>query len=173
MNENRLVADQIEKVEVFVSQGCYQTVGRPFVIKTNPQVDAQFSIPYAVATAILKGKVGLDDFIEAKIREPRRSELAKKVTVFVDASLKEPSSNVVNLTARIVIHAGGKTYRYRSLVAKGHPELPMDRTEVINKFESCLQFGASHLYEKREKLVDSLLNLESVKDVRTLTEFLC
>jgi len=173
MDENHLAAEQIEKVEVFVSPGCYQTVGRPFVIKANPQVDAQFSIPYTVATAILTGNVGLEDFVETKIREPRRAKLAENVIVSVDAGLEEPSSNVVNLTSRIAIHAGGKTYRCRSLVAKGHPEHPMDRTEVTHKFEACLKFGAGNIYEKRKEISAVLVNLESLKDVRMLTEALC
>jgi len=173
LDTHPIAADQIEKVEISVSNGCYQTVGRPFVIKTNPQVDAQFSIPYTVATALLEGKLGLEDFTEAKIRDARRMCLAKKVIVSIDPSLQEPSGNVVNLTARIVIRAGGKTYFHQSLTAKGHPQHPMDRREIFAKFAGCLQFGDPRLFEKREEILQTVLDLEQLKDVRELAECLC
>jgi len=173
LNRHRFEADRIEAVEVLVSQGCYQTVGRPFAIKTNPQVDAQFSIPYTVATTLLEGRLGLEDFTEARIRDPRRISLAKKVVVSVDPELYEPSGNVVNLTSRIVIRAGGKTYAHQSLLAKGHPQHPMGRGEILAKFADCLRFGDPRLFEKRKEIQARLLNLEETADVRIVAESLC
>jgi len=173
LSTSQIAAGRIEAVEVFVSNGCYQTVGRPFIIKTNPQVDAQFSIPYTVATVLLEGKLGLEDFTEDRIRDARRMRLAKKVIVFVDPSLEDPPGNVVNLTSRIVIREGGKTYSHHSLVAKGHPRCPMERKELFVKFEDCLRFGEPRLFEKREEIKQTVQDIEQVKDVRTLMECLC
>lgn len=173
LKENKITPEQVERVEVSVSKGCYSTVGRPFEIRTNPQVDAQFSIPYTVATAILKGKVGLEDFTEPVIKEGRRMDMARKVKVSVDPNLQEPSTNVVDLESQVVLKAGGKTYSHRSSISKGHPDRPMDREEVLTKFESCLQFGTSFPPEKGRKIFSTILNLEKIGDVRSMITLLC
>jgi 2-methylcitrate dehydratase PrpD len=108
LKQYRIRPEEVEGVDVSVSKGCYGTAGRPFEIRTNPQVDAQFSIPYTVATALLKGQVGLEDFTESAIRDPKRMEIAKRVKVSIDPNLREPSTNVVNLESRVVLKAGGK-----------------------------------------------------------------
>ncbi|MDI7258348.1 MAG: MmgE/PrpD family protein [Thermodesulfobacteriota bacterium] len=173
LKENQITPEQVEEVEISVSKGCYGTAGRPFEIRTNPQVDAQFSIPYTVTTAILQGKVGLEDFTEPAIREARRLEMAKRVKVSVDPNLQEPSTNVVNLESQVVLRAEGKTYSHRSSISKGHPDRPMDREEVLTKFESCLQFGTSFPPEKGRKIFSTILNLEKIEDIRSMITLLC
>ena len=173
MKEERIESEHIEEVEVFVSKGCYQTAGRPFEIRTDPQVDAQFSIPYTVATAILMGKVGLQDFTEAAIKDPRRIALAKKVRVSIDPALQEPSTNVVNLESRLIIKGQGKNYSCRASVSKGHPECPMSPEEIFTKFENCLRFGKNDFSPRRiRQAFDTMKDLEEVEDVRTLPALL-
>jgi 2-methylcitrate dehydratase PrpD len=172
LKQNRIRPEEVEGVDVSVSKGCYATAGRPFEIRTNPQVDAQFSIPYTVATALLRGEVGLEDFTESAIRDPKRMEIAKRVKVSVDPNLKEPSTNVVNLESRVVLKAGGKTYSHRSSISKGHPHRPMNREEILSKFESCLRFGTSFPRGRAKKIFTSLLNLEEVKDIRSIIRLL-
>ncbi len=174
MKEERIAAEQIEEVEVFVSKGCYQTAGWPFEIRTDPQVDAQFSIPYTVATAILTGKVGLQDFTEAAIRDARRIALAKKVRVSIDPTLLEPSTNVVNLESRILIKGQGESYSSKASVSTGHPECPMSKEEIFTKFENCLQFGRDDFSSQRVRQVfDAMRNVEAVEDVSCLLSLLC
>ncbi len=173
LHERRMEPGQIEAVEIFVSEGCYQTVGHPFEIRTDPQVDAQFSIPYTVATALLKGKVGLEDFTEAAIHDTRIMNMAEKVKVSVDPGLQESSTNVVNLESKVVIRANGKTYSHRCSIARGHPELPMKREEILSKFESCLQFATSLSPEKGKQVLSTILDLEKVNDVSFIATHLC
>jgi len=172
LKQYRIKPEEVEEVEVSVSKGCFGTVGHPFEVRTNPQVDAQFSIPYTVATALLKGEVDLEDFTESAIREPERLEMAKRVKVSVDPNLQEPSTNVVNLESRIVLRAGGKAYSYQSSISKGHPDQPMDRDEILSKFEGCLRFGTSFPPQRGKKIFSALLNIEEVKDIRSIIRLL-
>jgi 2-methylcitrate dehydratase PrpD len=172
LKQNRIRPEEVDGVDVSVSKGCYGTAGRPFKIRTNPQVDAQFSIPYTVATALLKGEVGLEDFTESAIRDPKRMEMAKRVKVSVDPNLEEPSTNVVNLESRVILKAGGKTYSHRSSISKGHPQRPMNREEILSKFESCLRFGTSFPRARAKKIFTGLLNLEEVRDIRSIIRLL-
>jgi 2-methylcitrate dehydratase PrpD len=173
MKEKELTPDQIEEVEVLVSKGCYQTAGRPFEIRTDPQVDAQFSIPYTLATAILKGNVGLNDFTETAVREPPRLSMAGKIRVSVDATLQEPSTNVVNLASRIVVRAGGEEFSRSASTSKGHPGNPMSREELFRKFESCLRFGTSFSFKRIEGAFEAILNMEKLENVNEMTKAFC
>ena len=173
LKDERIRKEEIENVEIYVSKGCYQTVGRPFEIRTDPQVDAQFSIPYTVATAILKGNVGLEDFTEAAFKDDQRIALAKKVKVVVDPALDDPSTNVVNLTSQIDVHAKGRTYSYKSTSSKGDPTNPMNREEVFSKFENCVKFGNKAVSSGRvREIFETMMNLEQVKDVSVIGKLL-
>lgn len=169
LKNEKLENEEIENVEIFVSKGCYQTVGRPFEIRTDPQVDAQFSIPYTVATAILKGNVGLEDFTGTAFNDSKRIGLAKKVNVFIDPALQDPSTNVVNLRSRIVIHAKGKRYSYESTTAKGDTMTPMNREEIFSKFENCIRYGRPAMpIEKIREIFNMITHIEKVEDVRSM-----
>jgi 2-methylcitrate dehydratase PrpD len=77
-------AEAIESIEVTASGMVAEMVGKPFILGDNPQVDAQFSIPYTVSTALLNGDVFLGDFELEAITNARTKELAGKVVVAAD-----------------------------------------------------------------------------------------
>lgn len=171
---HQLRPEDVEQVTVSVSNGAYQTVGRPFEIRTEAQVDAQFSIPYTVATALLTGKVGPGDFREETIRDPRRMELAKRVNVVIDPLLREPSTTVVNQASRVEIKARSGNYVSASGTAKGHPENPLTGDELFSKFLECFRFGLPELAsaERVRDIFDTLMNVEKVEDARQITRLL-
>ena len=171
---HQLRSEDVEQVTVSISNGAYQTVGRPFEIRTEPQVDAQFSIAYTVATALLTGNVGPGDFREETIRDPHRMELAKRVKVVVDPSFREPSTTVVNLASRVEIKAAGGNYVAASDTSKGHPENPLTGDELFSKFFECFRFGLPELAStgRVREIFDKLMNLEKVEDTRQITRLL-
>lgn len=171
---HRLRSEDVEQVTVSVSNGAYQTVGRPFEIRTEPQVDAQFSIAYTVATALLAGKVGLEDFTEEAVRDPRRMELAKRVKVVVDPALREPSTNVVNLASTVEIKARNGNYVATAGTAKGHPDNPMSGDEQFSKFLECFRFGLPEFAatERVRHIFDTLMSMEKLGDAGQITRLL-
>jgi len=171
---HQLRSEDVEQVTVSVSNGAYQTVGRPFEIRTEAQVDAQFSIPYTVATALLTGKVGPGDFREETIRESRRMELAKRVQVVVDPSFREPSTTAVNQASRVEIKASSGNYVASSGTAKGHPENPLSGDELFSKFHECYRFGLPELAstERVREIFDTLMNLEKIEDAGQIARLL-
>ena len=77
----------VEEIQVTASKMVTEMVGKPFVIGTDPQVDAQFSIPYTVSAALLNGDVFLKDFEVAAIMDERMKALAERVKVTSDPNL--------------------------------------------------------------------------------------
>lgn len=68
----KLQANDISSVRVLVPSEVVKTVCEPVVTKQRPQnsYDAQFSIPYTVATALVRGAFGLQDLEDVALQNP-------------------------------------------------------------------------------------------------------
>ncbi|HNT69280.1 MAG TPA: MmgE/PrpD family protein [Syntrophorhabdaceae bacterium] len=159
----------IEEIVVHVSKMAQEMVGQPFAIRDNPQVDAQFSIPYTVATALLRGDVFLDDFEERTIRDARVAELAKKVRVVVDPALPERGMDSANL----FVHCKGNIYSKKIDTMKGNPRNPLSSDECIEKFLKCVGYGRLEgLKDKTPSIIERVLHLEALENIGGLTALL-
>lgn len=167
IQEHGLKEEDVKEVDVQTSAVGYDTVGHPFEIRDNPQVDAQFSIAYALAVAMQRGKVVLDDFEEAVVRQPKNAELAKKVMVQGDKSLPKWSTIVTFRTL------SGKSLSKRIDVMKGHPQNPLTREEFLQKFQDCARHSAKPINSERlEEILASLENIETTKDMNQLVKLM-
>lgn len=93
---------------------------------------AKMSIPYSVAVSIIDKKADILEFNETCIQRKDIAVLSSKVTVCEDPSL---STLIPNKRAAIVdIITPQKIYTQRIDVAKGEPENPMNKGEIITKF---------------------------------------
>ncbi|MCG8564555.1 MAG: MmgE/PrpD family protein, partial [Desulfobacterales bacterium] len=96
--------NEIESMEVTASAMVAQMVGKPFEPGNNPQVDAQFSIPYTVATALKKGEIFLEDFQREQIFNTEIQSLARRVHVKADPHL--PAKDLFNAHLEIILKNG-------------------------------------------------------------------
>ena len=165
VEENHISLDEMDEVIVNVSPGAYKTVGRPFKIRTNPQVDAQFSIAYTVALALVRKKVSLDGFDEETIRDPRITETAKRVRVMIDPEMRDVSSNMVNLASKVAIHTKRGIFSKELAICKGHPDRPIVEEDVFRKFHECCQYNKTLSDRETENTLSLLRELEDLKDV--------
>ena len=164
--------DDIEKINVYLPLASYGIVGGPFEIKGNPTVDAQFSVPYCVAAAILRKDIFIPDFEEKFIREPKVLELASKVNCSPDKSI--PGKAMVPVTLEVILK-NGEVEKERVDAVKGSPQNPMTYEEVISKFQKCLPYAAKPFpEEKMFKVADLIKKLEVVNDINEIvTSMVC
>lgn len=156
----------IEKIHVSAASMVAEMVGKPFEIGPNPQVDAQFSIPYTVACALVRGGVFLDDLKEAAIVDSAVNALAARVRTTVDPDLAPkdilPAAMTVTLT-------DGRTLTHRTAVPLGNPQNPMDDAQVRDKFHRCLdQSGVTLPESAAPALLDRIQHLEDLPDIGEL-----
>ncbi len=158
--------EDVVEVEILVSKMAKTMVGK-FKLEGNPQVEAQFSIPYTVATAILKRDVFLDDFeVENIFGNKERLEFLKKVRVLVDGSLPEKEISVS--TVKIKTKSGIFENRVHGL--KGSPVKPMSPEELNEKVRKCFEYGGlkADLSEKVWSIIKDFEN----RDLRDLFSLL-
>jgi 2-methylcitrate dehydratase PrpD len=157
---------KIQRVEVRASSMVTEMVGKAFVLGDDPQVDAQFSIPYTVSAALLRGDVFLGDFEPAAIQDPAARELARKVAVTSDPGLAPKD---ILPAAMAITLPDGERLSAEVRAPLGNPARPMSRAQCREKFNKCLAY--SGLPRERawvEEVLTFIENLERAPDAAHL-----
>jgi 2-methylcitrate dehydratase PrpD len=160
----------IDKIELYTSKMVKDMVGSPFKIRENPQVDAQFSIPYTVSVALIEGKPFIDDFYDDRVRNFKGMNLVKKISVISDEQLarRSISSSFIKLYLK-----NGQILNHNVNVFKGNPENPLSESEYVEKFKKCANFGIKEFNQNQlTELYEKILNLEKIKYISELTRML-
>ena len=126
---------------------------------------AKFSIPYAVAAAVVRHGTPVDAFVESAREDVRIKGLAEQVTVRGDEMMSLRADGV---TARVAIALrDGRTLAGETRVAHGDATDPPDRGELLEKFAMLAEpvIGATRV----EKVVAGVDGLELMKDMRAPT----
>ncbi|BBO73618.1 2-methylcitrate dehydratase [Desulfosarcina widdelii] len=158
--------DDIDHIDVSVCSMGAEMVGKPFRIGNNPQVDAQFSIPYTTACAIIRGDVFLRDFEADAIADPTVMDLARRVRVVADPTL--PAKDILPAEMTVTLKDGA-IISEDVPIPLGHPHNPMNADQCRRKFLKCLDYsGFSMREEAREEVLSMIDHLETLPDVRDL-----
>ena len=165
VREYALNPNEVEKVRVRTAKHkFFDNVSRPFAIRGNPQVSAQFSIPYTVAAAILRKRVFLDAFEESVVRSAEFQKMASRVEVHAEHDIVPGSLGPVTVE---IVTTDGRCLSSRVNDFKGHPRNPVTREETIEKFKQCAAFSnRTYGAEQVQGMIDSLLGLENLGSVR-------
>ena len=178
LQKNSLRADEIEEVRVHIGERDMRSVGGwnedDKKKKYCPEgvVDAQFSIPYTVAAALLHGGLTLEDFTDASLRNEKILRLASRVKLVLDRELDQGPMNVKPQIVEILTSAG-KLFSERVEYPKGNPNNPVTFEELVGSFHAMADYSAKPLSpDKIDEAVSLVLRLEEVKDVSIITRLL-
>ena len=140
----------------------------PRDVRKNPRnfIDAQFSIPWALACVIVDGTVKLQHFETPALADKRYRSLAQAVEVTLE---EDRGSSRVELDLR-----DGRTLRSIDVkVAHGHPDNPLSNAEIGDVFRDCLAFGPnSQAVPKAARLPELVFGGESIPDADDLMAML-
>nr|WP_282587844.1 MmgE/PrpD family protein [Lichenifustis flavocetrariae] len=124
--------------------------------------DARFSVPFAIASLIVHGKPGLENFEQPAVDNPAIQALARRVVVTESPEFTKafPGRQMVEVT---VTPCGGKTWKGRGEHTKGEAERPHSPAELRDKF-LALTAGA-WTQEQSAGFLDGLLTIDAVPDM--------
>lgn len=139
-------------------------------------VEAQFNVPYLVATALTQGAVRLSDFTDAAIQRPDVLALAGRVTVVEDAQFSAAYPEVYH--AVLDVHYEDGTHkRLQNDCPSGDPEAALYREdpaafgrETVAKAHSVL--GECGFGARSADLVRLTGSLDHAANVRSLSEIM-
>lgn len=136
-------AGAVRRIRVGLNRQAYQAVCTPIEVRRSPQtiVQAQFSIPYTVAAALVDGRVGLGHFTDGLQERRDIIELAGKVEPYVDEEIERTHGRNVSPVAVEIELDDGTVLARRVDIPLGHPQRRMPDAAVRAKASDC--FGAS------------------------------
>jgi 2-methylcitrate dehydratase PrpD len=131
-------------------------------------IDAKFSIPFSVATALRTGQVTLGSFSPRALADPDTLALAARVRAVHDPDRARPTSAGGGTVLELVMADGSRhardVHHLRGSIAD-----PMGSDELRAKFIECGLHGArTPSRDGLQRLADALLALEEVADISTL-----
>jgi 2-methylcitrate dehydratase PrpD len=92
---------------------------------------AKFSLPYLLASILVRGRAGLAEFTDDAARDPAVLAIARKVGYELDATIDYPRQFVGDVEITLT---DGRVLRERQDRPRGGPDAPLTRGEVEAKF---------------------------------------
>jgi 2-methylcitrate dehydratase PrpD len=92
---------------------------------------AKFSLPYLLASILVRGRAGLAEFTDDAARDPAVLAIARKVGYELDAAIDYPRQFVGDVEITLT---DGRVLRERQDRPRGGPDAPLTRGEIEAKF---------------------------------------
>jgi 2-methylcitrate dehydratase PrpD len=163
--EHAIEPDSIERIECRVPAGEVPIVCEPHAAKVRPRTpyDAQFSLAYSVAAALVDGRVGLDTYMPVRIGDERVLALASRVEHTVDPASRFPEGfpGWVRVWLR-----DGRFYEAREPEGRGGAARPLEPQAIVAKFRD--NAGRVLPTVRVEAIKRAALSLDDLSDVAHL-----
>ena len=171
VHEKKLDPNSIKTITVRVPEQMYTMCCNPLDKKRRPEtmVEAQFSLPYTVAAAIIKGDFFIDELSQQVIKDPNILGLAQRITPIVDSECQ--TDLVIGSTVMEIKTRDGQKWSKKNEFPRGNPKNPVDMDGVIEKFKKCVKysdrpFSTDHI----DRMVNLLCDIEKLKDLNQLIQ---
>jgi len=162
IGQHRLRTEEITEVAIGFLPG-----GDTALVSRNPQtgLEGKFSVEYAVAAALLDGKLILETFTDAMVRRPQAREFARKVRRYAIADDKLYSG--ISGFNDLAVRTPRGSFEVRIDRVPGSPAWPMTEQDRVGKFMDCATrvLGAPGA----ERLLELARRCQSLPNIRELT----
>jgi 2-methylcitrate dehydratase PrpD len=161
----RVRPEQIAAIRCRTAAGPVPRLWEPLAAKHAPPngYAAKFSLPYLLATILVRGRAGLAEFADAAVHEAAVLDIARKVTYELDATIDYPRQFVGDVEVTLT---DGRSLRERQDRPHGGPDAPLTRAEIEAKFRgnAALALPADQV-ERVITGVDGLAENRPLKDL--------
>ncbi|MFF7710010.1 MmgE/PrpD family protein [Pseudomonas sp. NPDC007930] len=157
LHNQGIEVQRIRHIEAWVPAQTVGVVCEPVASKRRPKnsYEAQFSIHYAVASGLLRGRFGLAEQDGAALTAPEVLALADKVEHRVDPASGFPRhySGEVRVTLD-----DGQVLSHREAINRGNAERPLSNAEITAKAHANIT--TAFAAQRAEQVIGAVLNLE-------------
>ena len=130
---HRLRPDQIAEVRCRTAAGPLPRLWEPLTAKQAPRngYAAKFSLPYLLASILVRGRASLADFTDEAARDETVRGVAARVFYDVDRTIDYPRHFIGHVAIRLT---DGTRLEETQDHPRGGPDFPMHRSELVAKF---------------------------------------
>lgn len=166
-DKNEIVVEEIERINVYNSDVVNLQCG--FDYRPAGALQAQMSMKYCVARALMDGMLYLSQFKEEKLSDPKALDLSSRVHFVPDEEINRIYPREFPGIVEIIMKKGEK-YKARIDTPKGSIQNPLSWQDVREKFTmlSVPVLGS----KKAGAIIEMIDNIETVDDMGTLTALL-
>lgn len=160
---------RIRRITALIPAGVVQVVCEPMQAKRRPvsDYDAKFSLPYAVACGLLRGRFALADLDKDAVVDPAVRALMDRVDYAVD----ETSTYPCHYTGEVIVELDdGSTHRNRVAVNRGNAERPITAADIEAKFFE--NFTRTANLDQAQHVRDTILHLDTLVNAAHLESLL-
>lgn len=155
---------EVTAIRVLLPSLGHRSVGAPYQPSAEPEIDAQFSVQYAVATALLRRDFTVADLGAARALDPEAIALARRIQVDAD-----PLNHGHMVPVTVALDTARGRFARQATEVPGGPGRPMSRQQVIDKARACLASGPRPLNGPQcEAFIGRVLDLDSLDDINQL-----
>jgi 2-methylcitrate dehydratase PrpD len=159
----------VKKITAKVGDFTVKMLCYPEERKRKPitHVDAQFSLPWAIAVAICKNDTGIYQYRGDVLQDEEVLALAQKVTWEFDpeAEAMYPKAYPSTLVAEM---NDGRTFTAHVDYPKGDPENPATKEEILSKFHLLTENFFDQ--KRREKIIEAVDSLDTMANISELAD---
>jgi 2-methylcitrate dehydratase PrpD len=134
MTEQRLTADDIEKVNI----GCTKVTYHHCAWKYKPGgvTAAQMNLFYSLAVIALDGDAGFNQFNEQRLRDPKVLELISRMDAHIDPEIEKMGRAFRHASSISVTTKDGRSFDRQELHRRGSTENPPHPGDIEQKFRT-------------------------------------
>lgn len=162
--KHRIDAAEIERIEVSLGQAQANMLRHH---APTAVLEAKFSAEFAMAAAIVAGRLGLRELTEDFVTRHDIQSLLKRVAIAANEDY-DPDLSDYSRFDQVTVHLKNGDRLISDQIRRpiGHASQPLGWDELWPKFDDCLagDFSSS----RRERLFESLRNLPAVASIRSL-----
>jgi 2-methylcitrate dehydratase PrpD len=133
MREHRIDAGDIDRIVAGIPAVVNTQTG--FEYRADSVLNAQMSLRYNIAVALMDGQAYLEQFTPERIVEPRVVELSRRVEIEIDPDIDRAYPEIYGGQVTLVTR-DGRTWTRRVDYSLGMPENPMPMEEIERKYMS-------------------------------------
>ena len=169
--EHDLRPDRIERIHVEIFGAAFPLVVDPWEEKMDPKTDvqAQFSLPYTVAAAVVRGRVSFEEFLPESLSDASIREVMARVEVIHDPELDPAFPR--SWPARVKIRTtDGKHLESKIDFPRGDVNNPLSWDELVIRFKE----HSKEVFDPtlQERIVESVQRIHTAKDMKKFTGLL-
>lgn len=161
--------ESIESIRCDVGEGTVHRLWEPLAGKQRPAsaYGAKFSVPFAIAVALVDGSAGLRQFTDDRARDPRVTALAGRIGYRINPDDEYPRNYTGHLQ---VTFSNGEIQDFRQPHLRGGRREPLADEELERKFEANVDFGgwSKALADDAKQHLDAILGGHEVVDLKPL-----
>jgi len=172
VSEYDIKPEDVEGITVFGGEAG-RGLCAPLEVKRNPRnfIDAQFSVPWTVATALVRGKPSMEHFTEEAIKSEDILKITQKINYEFSPNLTKHGAFGTGIVK--VVTKRGEVYSKQVDHPLGGVERPLSFNDCAMKFLDCASYSTKPIAKSNmEKVIELIKQLENLDDVTEITQLI-